>query len=141
MGIVGEVAREYVRLQNELGPRPAVALDEEGLRQQRIKEQDEQERHERAVFTVQYHKLLNQAAYVQHVWRRMEECGYFDEEEIRDDIESHPDGEDDEEGDSDGIEVTKQSLHDDIAHQLPEGFEREEVLRLRRSTRKRRSAH
>ncbi|KAI0327699.1 hypothetical protein GY45DRAFT_1327236 [Cubamyces sp. BRFM 1775] len=137
MGIVEEIAHEYFRLQNELGPRPRVVLDEETIRQQRIKEQEEQERHERAVFTVQYHKLLNQTAYVKRVWKRMEESGYFDEEgdveEFRpDEAEGVPD-------DGDDDESTDQSPHGDPEDRPPEEAVREEGPALRRSPRKRRS--
>ena len=138
MGIVEEVAREYIRLRNELGPRAHVLLDEEALRQQRIKEQQEQDQHERAVFAVQYHKLLNQTSYVQHVWRRMEECGYFDEEDIGDDAESHTDDAGEEEKEVNDYEGIEQSLDDNAANQPPEESMREEAPPPRRSTRKRR---
>ncbi|KAI0353345.1 hypothetical protein OH77DRAFT_621716 [Trametes cingulata] len=84
MGLVEDIAREYARIRSELGPKPSTAaqtLDERALRRKRRKEQAEQHRRELAIFVDQYSKLITHAAYVDSVWKHMEESGYFDEAE------------------------------------------------------------
>ncbi|KAI0363153.1 hypothetical protein BV20DRAFT_1126451 [Pilatotrama ljubarskyi] len=91
MGLVEEIAREYARLRSELGPKPSAGpsiLDEKALRRKRRKEQAEQYRRELAIFVDQYRKLVKHAAYVDSVWKHMEESGYFDDhEDDEDDVE------------------------------------------------------
>ncbi|KAI8970624.1 hypothetical protein BD414DRAFT_531920 [Trametes punicea] len=88
LGCVEEIAREYARLRNELGPKPTPSLDEEARRLKEMHEKEEQGRREHAVFAAQYHKLVSHTAYVENVWRRMEERGYFDLDPVRGDGDS-----------------------------------------------------
>ncbi|KAI0763989.1 hypothetical protein BD413DRAFT_641810 [Trametes elegans] len=82
LGIVQEIALEYMRLRDEraanTGTAGPVTLSPEHHSRTRDTTDDTREK---AIFAVQYQKLLSQSAYVEDVWKYMEEIGYFDHAE------------------------------------------------------------
>lgn len=114
MGFVAEVAREYARIRNEMGPKPQAApvLDEKALRRKRKQEKAEEDRRARAIACVQYQKLLDQKAYVNSVYKHMEEMGYFDEVQNLDDEDAEAG--DTENEDDDGMDKDEDGDEQDI---------------------------